>query len=728
MKYFLILFYGLLSLAAQAQSSVHGMVASQSHEPLIGATITILGTTNGTTTDVNGHFSLNVGPQTQIVVSYVGFETDTLSANTKAPMHIMLAEDNSELAAVTVESSSTFIDDREPIHAEVITEKELLKAACCNLSESFETNASVDVSFTDAVTGTKMIRMLGLDGKYTLINRENMPHIRGINSRAGLTYVPGTWIQSIDVGKGAGSVVNGYESMAGQINLELKKPESSEALYLNAYANSFGRMEVNANTAFDLNDKWSTALLTHANYFNNELDINDDGFMDLPKSRQINLMNRYKYQGDRVVGQIGFSAMKEDKAGGQLGFQLGENSLTSPEYGYSNEATRAEVFGKLGLLFPHAPYKGWGFLYSASYQKQESGFGRNQYVGEEQTIYTNLIHQNIFGNTFHQYKTGASLMVDLFDEVYADSAYSRNEIVPGAFFEYSYIPNDQFTLVAGSRLDFHNLYGIYHSPRLHAKYSLPSATTLRAAAGKGYRTANIVPENNQSLVSSRRLIVEGGLEPEESWNIGGSVVQEIPVGDKPVYLTVDYFHTLFQNQVIADLDQNPGEIRFYNLDGKSYAGSFQVEAAYKISDQVSTKAAYKYYDVKTTINGQLQQLPFVSKERLFWNASYASKYEIWKADLTMQWYGKKRLPDTSQKPQEYQLAGYSPDFTTVNAQVSRAFRWGNVYLGGENLLGFRQNSPIIDPQNPFDDNFDGSLVWGPVAGRVVYFGARFKIN
>lgn len=730
MKLFLINLLCLTALPMLGQQmTVKGMVADMDHEPLIGATIYILGTETGTTTDVTGHFQINIThPNDKLIVSYVGFRPDTLAAVTSRPMHILLAESNSELGAVTIQSSSTFIDNVEPIHAEVITEKELLKAACCNLSESFETNASVDVSFTDAVTGTKMIRMLGLDGKYTLINRENLPAIRGLNSRQGLNYIAGTWIQSIDVGKGAGTVVNGYESMAGQINVELKKPESSESLYLNSYVNSFGRAELNANTAFKLTDKISTALLTNVQLFNNEVDVNDDGFMDLPKTGMVNVLNRYKYSGDRIESQLGFNISHSETAGGQLGFDFNEDAATSGQYGYANEAMKAEVFGKLGVLFPEAPYKGWGFIYSASIQKQDMAFGRTSYSGNEKTIYTNMIHQNIFGSTFHQYKLGASFLADIYDETYADSTFIRNEIVPGTFFEYTFLPNDDFTLVAGSRLDFHNLYGIYFTPRLHLRYQLLPTGTLRLSAGKGYRTANIIPENNQALISSRRLVVEEALQPEESWNFGGSYVQELQVANRKVNLTADYFHTRFQNQVITDLDQNPGEVRFYNLDGRSLANSFQLEAGVALTDRLSTKAAYKYYDVRSTINGKFQPVPFIAKDRLFWNLSYSSKYDIWNADLTGQWYGRKRLPDTQLKPEEFQKPDYSPDFITVNAQVSREFRWGNVYLGSENLLDFRQDDPIVNPDDPFSTDFDGSLVWGPVAGRVIYFGARYRIQ
>ncbi|MEM8568302.1 MAG: TonB-dependent receptor [Bacteroidota bacterium] len=709
--------------------SVNGVVVDQELEPLIGATILELGTRNGSVTDINGRFQLTLRTKiNKLVISFTGFKTDTIAANLTEPMRITLSENVSELGEVVVTSSPTFMDQLESKHVEIITEAELNKAACCNLSESFETNASVDVSYTDAVSGAKTIRMLGLDGRYVQINRENTPHIRGLIGRYGLGYIPGTWIQSIDVGKGSGSIVNGYESMTGQLNVELKKPETSEALYLNGYVNSFGRMEANANHARDLSDKWSTAFLFHGDYFSNEIDNNNDGFLDLPKSRQFNLMNRYKFMGDRLRNQIGIQVMRDEKAGGQLGYGFGDDFQNSTPYGFMNNTTRVEVFGKTGLLFPQKPYKGWGFIYSGSYTDINAGFGRNEYLGTEKTGYVNAIYQNILSNSFHQYKAGASFLIDDFEEVYADSAFSRQEVVPGVYYEYSYLPGEKFSLILGGRIDFHNLYGNLYSPRLHTRYQLSDKTSLRLAAGRGYRVANPIIESSNILVSSRQLVVQEAPEPEISWNLGGSLVTNLKLGHEDLNLVFDYFYTNFENQLIYDMDQSSDNLFIYNLNGDSYAHSFQVEAKYALNQFLEVKAAYKFYDVRTTIAGRLQEVSFVSRDRFFLNASYATKYDKWKADITVHWYGQKRLPDTGDKPVELQRQAESPDYFHINAQVSRGYRWGSIYLGSENLLGFTQDDPIIDANNPFGEDFDASIVWGPIVGRMVYAGVRYKIK
>lgn len=720
-----------ISLCAQAAISqtLTGSVIDNTGEPLIGATVLESGTQNGTITDVEGKFSLELSsPQSMLQISFTGFESKLVKPNFKSIMRIEMTESSESLNDVVVTGSSTFMDDLEAKHVEVISSAELTKAACCNLSESFETNASVDVSYTDAVSGAKTIQMLGLDGRYVQTNRENIPHIRGLISRYGMGYVPGTWLQSIDVGKGAGTVVNGYESMTGQLNVELKKPENSEKLYLNGYVNSFGRAEVNANHATDLNDKWSTALLLHSNYLGTEIDGNDDDFMDLPKSRQINFMNRYKYMGDRIRSQIGLQVMHDDKAGGQLGFGFGDDFKTSPMYGFSNQTTRVELFGKTGVLFPNKPYQGWGFMYSGAYTDIDAGFGRDDYSGQEKTIYGNAIYQNIIGNSFHQYKAGVSMLYDDFNEVYVDSAFARTEIVPGAFFEYSFLPGDNFSLIAGGRADFHNLYGTFLTPRLHTRYQLTEHTAVRLAIGRGYRVGNPLVENINALVSNRQFMVTEELNPEISWNMGGSVTTKLDVGDRHINLIGDYFYTTFENQLIYDMDQNSHRVTIYNLDGQSYAHSFQIEAKYQLNEFFGLKSAYKYYDVRTTIDGQLRHVPYISKNRLFLNASYSTKYDKWKADATLQWFGSKRLPNTSDKPTEFQLGSRTKDFLLLNTQVSRGFRWGSIYLGSENLLNFTQSNPIVDAENPFGNEFDASMIWAPITGRMIYVGFRYKIE
>ncbi len=733
---FTLLIITMSSVLALAQSTVKGKIISNTDEALIGATVQLLGKSQGTISDTEGLFQLHdVEPTAKLVVSYIGYKTDTLNPIFDKEMVITLFESDESMSEVLIRGRSESIVEEAPFLNILITEAELQKAACCNLSESFETNASVDVSYADAVTGTKMIQMMGLDGRYVLISREGIPTIRGLNSRQGLTYVPGTWIQSIDVGKGAGSVINGYESMTGQINVELFKPESMDKWYLNAYLNSFGRLELNANRQIPISEKWSSGILFHASQLSSEIDGNEDGFMDLPKTRQINLLNRYKYEGDRLMAQIGFNLFLADNAGGQMGFGFQDDLATNSRYGYQLNTRKAEVFGKLGMIYPSKPTQSWGLQYSLSHQDFEGGAGRRLYSGSETTAYTNFIYQNIIGNSFHQYKTGASFLYDDFEEQFStnssnglDSTFLRTEKVPGIFFEYNYIPNDKVTIVAGTRTDFHNLFGTYFTPRLHARWAFTPNLTLRGSIGKGYRTPNALMENSMIWVSSREILFNAKLQPEVSWNTGLSLAGNFDIRKKPLIVVADYFYTDFQSQLVYDQDVSSSLLVIDNLQGESFAKSFQIEASYPIAQNLEVKAAYKNYQNLMTTNGVLQQVPYQSQDRFFLNMAYATKYEKWKADMTINWNGAMRLPNTDDSPMDFQLASKSPDFFLVNTQISRGFRWGSIYLGGENVLNFKQDNPILDAQNPFGPNFDASMTWGPVAGRVIYTGFRYKIN
>ena len=615
----IILFIGCLIAPALsfAQNSIKGKVQSASKEPLVGASIKVLDKNQGAITNLDGQFELeNVQKSDRLIVSYLGYEADTLTPVFGQTMLITLQESGEALEGVTVRARSESVVDEAPFLNILITENELQKAACCNLSESFETNASVDVSYADAVTGTKMIQMMGLDGRYVLISREGIPNIRGLNSRLGLTYVPGTWIQSIDVGKGAGTVINGYESMTGQINVDLFKPESMDTWYLNGYLNSFGRVEINANHQIPISERWSSGVLFHASQMSSEIDGNDDGFMDLPKTRQLNFLNRYKYEGDRLMAQIGVNLFMSDNAGGQKGFDFNSDLATSNVYGYEMDTRKAEVFGKLGMIYPDKPTQSWGFQYSLSYQDFNGGAGRRIYQGIEKTAYGNFIYQNILGSSFHQYKTGVSFLYDDFEETFdsnspsgLDTAMYRTEKVPGLFFEYNFIPNEKITVVAGARTDFHNLFGTYFTPRVHARWEVIPNWTVRGSVGKGYRTPNALMENSSVWISSRELVFNAELRPEESWNTGVSLAGNFTIADRPLSVVTDYFHTNFINQLVYDRDVSSEKLVINNLHKGSYANSFQIEASYPISEKLDAKAAYKHYEMMMTTNGKLQQMP-----------------------------------------------------------------------------------------------------------------------
>jgi outer membrane receptor for ferrienterochelin and colicins len=725
---------GLVCVAGpMSAQALKGRVLEQKETgpvPLIGANVVWQGTAAGTSTDAEGRFSLPTppSPASAIIVSYIGYLPDTVSVTGQTEVQVFLSP-SSTLGEVTVVGQENTFSAITPTHAQVITSRDLEKSACCNLAESFETNASVEVTMADAVSGAKQIQMLGLDGSYTLMTTDNVPALRGLATPFRLNYLSGTFIDAIDIIKGTGSVLNGYESVSGQVNIRLKDPEKSERVYLNLYGNDLAKFDANLNVSATLNPKLNTILMLHTDHLGNRADRNGDGFMDLPLSTQYNLFNKWKYQtGKNIVSEIGIGALREKRVGGQTGYTEG-TALHSAFYGTESETDRVTGYTKSSYTFADKPYQSVGLILSGTGHDFRSVYGRRTYDGWQRTGQANLIFQSVIGNTAHTYKTGLSYLVDHYQENLQDTTLARAESVPGAFFEYVYQNFTNLTVVGGLRADYHNLFGPVFTPRFNLKYDLNPNTILRMAAGKGFRVANPVAENVASLVSNRYLVFSEQLQPERAWNMGGSLTKYFEVDGRPGAFVADYYYTTFQNQVVVDMYSSPHELRFTNLQGRSFSKSFQAELQYEALKGLNLKTAYKYYDVRTTYSGQLLQRPFMPNHRFFFNAGYATAFDKWKFDFTTQLYGSRLVPLMNHTPGRPEIGTESARaYTTLHAQVTRAFKRWDLYVGGENLTNFRQQNPIIGADDPFSSGFDAAMMWGPVLGRVVYAGLRFKID
>ncbi len=750
-------FSARLLLAQKLMGLVVEKNAEGVDEPLTGANVVWLGTSKGTSTGENGVFMIDrVEGANRLIVSFIGYRSDTLTIADQTSVKITLQSDQ-VLKEVTVHGwkPATGIDQSRGINTVIMTEKELFKAACCNLSESFETNPSVDVSFTDAITGTRQIQMLGLAGPNTMISIENMPGVRGLASSQGIQFIPGTWINSIQVTKGVGSVVNGYESIAGQINVEMKKPQESEKLFINGYVNQSARSEMNLNYSLVTGDKWATTFLLHGSTRPIEMDENDDYFLDFPTGSQLNFINRWVYNNNKgLLGQVGIKILTDGKQGGQTGFNPEQDKFTTNRYGFEINTKRYEAWGKIGYQFVGKPYKSVGLQLSGIKHDHESYYGLNLHDGDEKSFYSNLIYQSIISNTSHKFKSGLSFLYDDFDETLevangielegsspvASTTFDRTEIVPGAFFEYTYDDLKNFSAIAGIRVDQHNLFGTIFTPRLHLRYNLTPTTTLRVSAGKGTRVANIVSENSGVLVSARAFVLSDfqtkkayGFKPDVAWNYGLNFSQDFMLDYRAGSFTVDYFFTDFQNQVVLDLDRTAREARFFGLNGKSFSHSLQFQVDYELMRRFDLRMAYRWLNVKTDYTEGLLVKPLIAEHRAFVNLAYETKSN-WKFDFTVQWLGKQRIPDTSQNLTEYQLPGYSPDYFLMNAQITKDFgdKW-SVYLGVENIGDYKLDNPIVASSDPFglttvQNDFDASMVWGPIFGRMAYAGFRFRIK
>ena len=742
----IIIIFLVLPLFLFSQETLTGMIMDKNNPKdnlgVFGANVYWLNNSIGATTNEKGWFTIPYKKSyKKLVVSYVGYKTDTLNISDLEPIHHFITLEN-ELEEVTLKSKKkatqrSFIQTKNVF---TVNSAELLKAACCNLAESFETNPSIDVNFSDALTGTRQIQMLGLKSPYLLITQENIPSIRGAGQVFGLTFTPGTWVESIQITKGAGSVINGYESISGQINAELVKPLTDNRIFLNAYGSLGGRYELNSHLNHKISDKWQTGIYIHGNYRNTKFDRNKDGFLDNPLISQVNVMNRWQYL-DAEKGWVSFinvRFMDDSKQTGQNNFDPLVDKGRSEVWGGEIDTKRFDSSLKLGYVFPQLPFQSFGFQFSYSNHDQDSYFGLKTYDINHQSVYSNLLFNSIIGDTRSKFTTGLNFTYDIYDEFVNSINFSRKEKSFGGFFEYAYDNSDNFSFTSGVRIDTHNLLGTYITPRLHIRYVPWEKGVLRASIGQGRKSGNVFAENQQLFASTRQIDIQSsggkiyGLDPEVAWNYGLSYLQGFNLFNRKGDITFDYYRTHFQNQVVVDWE-NPQRISFYNLDGESYANSFQTEVNYYVDDFTSLRLAYKFYDIETDyFSGKLSK-PLTPNHRLFANISYETKkindIKQWKFDLTYNFIGEQRLPDTSTNPVEYQLGEYSNSYSLLNTQITKVFTEKfEIYFGVENLTDLKQKNPILASDDPFGDSFDSTIIYAPIFGRMLYSGLRFKIN
>lgn len=734
MKYIFLIFFSLLLYPVQAK--VRGVVKDNAGAPLPGANVAWVNTKVFAVTAEDGSFSVDKPKDSEtLVISYIGFENDTIHVDSEnVKLEIVLREGLSlgEVNVVRRRFGTTKLRS-SAMNVDIISSAELSRAACCNLGESFVTNPSVDVSYSDAATGAKQIKLLGLSGTYVQMMTENIPNYRGAAAPYGLGYVPGPWMQSIQVSKGSSSVKNGYESITGQINVEFKKPQLPEADWVSAnlFASSTGRYEANADATLKLSKRWSTSLLAHYENETMAHDANHDGFADIPRVEQYNLWNRWAYMGDHYVFQAGIKALSEWRNSGQVnhGGNPGQEL-----YKIGIDTRRYEAFTKNAYIFNKEKNTNLALIFQGTFHNQDAVYGHKLYDVDQTNVYASLLFETEFSKQ-HSLSTGLSFNYDGYDQRYRltnDVELPRlksfeKESVPGAYVQYTYNLEDKLILMGGIRGDYSSMHGFFVTPRAHVKYNPNEFVNFRLSAGKGYRTNHVLAENNYLLASSRKVRIAGDLDQEEAWNYGASISSYIPLFGKTLNLNAEYYYTDFLKQVVVDMDTDPHEIAFYNLNGRSYSHVFQVEANYPLFKGFTLTAAYRFTDAKTTYNGELKERPLTSRYKGLVTASYKTPLEIWQFDATLQLNGGGRMPS------RYILEDGTPSwsarygsFEQLSVQITRYFRHWSIYVGGENLTNFKQKNPIIDAANPWGENFDSTMIWGPVHGAKAYIGIRFN--
>lgn len=633
---------------------------------------------------------------------------------------------------VTRRADTRRVSRVDPTNTEMISGKELFKAACCNLGESFTTNPSVDVSYNDAATGARQIKLLGLAGTYVQMLTENIPNFRGSALPYGLGYIAGPWIQSLQVSKGASSVKNGYESISGQINVEIKKPQAQQEVFANAFADINGKLEINANANQYLSKDVSAALLVHGEKVTTEHDSNHDGFMDMPGVDQVAVMNRWAWGSEKYKGQAGVKFLAEERRSGQTSKHV-IPSGDMPIYYIGINTVRWEAFSKNAYIYDPANGGNVALILSGSNNNLHSDYGHKYYHVAQANFYGLLMWEREWTKA-HSISVGVSHNFDRYSQAARftheyDGAIERwKEIegVTGVYGQYTFNADSKLLLMGGMRYDYSTLYGSMFTPRVHARWNVSDAVSLHASAGRGYRAPHIMAENAFLLASSRKFVFETGVHQEEAWNYGAGASFTWYIANKPLKLSGEYYYTDFSHQLLVDMDTDPQTVYFRDLDGSSYSHTLQVEATYPLIPDMSVTAAYRFTDVKVDYGRGLVRKPLTSRSKGLFTVSYAPMMGLWQFDVTCSITGGGRMPSPYvMKDGDLSWRSTYNPFAQLNVQITRNFRHWAVYLGGENLTNYKQKRPIVGAENPWDTGFDATMVYAPLHGANVYVGFRY---
>ena len=752
--------------AQTVKGSVSGSRSGSANEALPMATVHWMGGTHAAYTDDRGFFSIDrrANDTRLLIASFIGYKSDTINVVDFSKEILFTLKEQNELdaAVVTGRQEVNFLSRIAPIRTEVITAAGLCKMACCNLAESFENSASVSVGYADAVTGARQIRLLGLSGIYTQMSDENRPTMRGLLTPFGLGFVPGQWLESIQIAKGPGSVINGYEAITGQINMEYRKPVTEVPLFVNLFFANSLRTEANIASSLQLNPKWSTALFGHFSTDPKPHDGNHDGFVDEPLTFQYNFANRWLYVADNgAQWRFGFRALHETREAGQNDHtvQPSVSSHLAPLWKSNIKNQGINLYSKVGIPLKKpgtetaATAPNVALVVDYTYHELDSYFGvkEKSYNAVENSFFANLMLQFGIGEA-HRFNFGLSGHYDHISEDLSQSfanpglthpaiepfplfsVLGRKEHAWGAYGEYTYNQMDKFLFVLGARMDYNNLYGWLFTPRANIKYDFTENIVFRASGGKGYRTPNLIADNLGVLSTGRWLMIDPALNMEQAWTYGLNLTGYFPLGyGQKSSLSFDFFRSDFTKQVLVDQERDLNYVWFYNLDGPSYTNTYQVDLMLEPIERLSILTTFRYTGSKIHLAGLGSvERPLMSKYKGVLNIQYATRMNIWTFDATAQLNGPSRIPwfanETPTTPTSASFdAEYSPVYPMFYAQITRKLKNVDIYVGAENLFNYRQPHPIIEAQNPFSRDFNATAVWGPLMGRKIYVGLRFSL-
>ena len=682
--------------------------------------------------------------------------SDTVWNQVKADTSGIYGDRQDSLSATVFvgKQAANYLSKGKELRTEVISTAGLRKLACCSLAESFENSASVTVGYSDAITGARQIRLLGLSGIYTQMLDENRPTMRGIASPFGLSYVPGQWLESIQVAKGLSSVTNGVESITGQINTEYLKPTDEKPLYVNTSVMNDTKTDFNIASSLQMGEKWSTVLLGHVSGNFKTFDHNHDGFMDDPQMLQFNFANRWFYYGDKAQVRFGIRALHDDRQGGQAGYDHETYRLdTSSPWGSDISNSLFNAYVKVGVPLVEDNSRNFAIVADYTLADIDSWFGASSYKATQNSTFVNLLYQNDFSDT-HKLTLAFGGTADRYDETLVRTVREqsrRSGDTSNGFYnmglsgEYTFHAGDKFSSIAALRGEWYNGDGIKIVPRLTLKYAPVDFLVMRANGGRGLRRSLPLTDNIGVFSTGKSFI--GTYDShvlEDAWTFGGNLTFYLPFGVSKdnTYLSLDYFGTRFAKQMIVDYEHVPNAIDFYTVNGgHSYTNSYQADFNIEPFRRFTLTATFRYTDaMEDLVYRGMSEKPLVSRYKGVLNLQYATNLSKWIFDFTASLNGKARVYDFMKGIRDNDgnvlyKEGYSPAYPLLYLQVTRKFKGFEVYLGAENLGNFRQDKVIlgadagshpgmVDPSSP---SFDASGIWGPIMGTKVYLGVRYTL-
>jgi outer membrane receptor for ferrienterochelin and colicins len=743
MKYtFISICFFLISLPTLAQSvTISGTVKdAETREPLMFATVQIKGSSIGTTTNEQGHFSVDAPKELttngKLIVSYVSYTPDTLALHARQSKYtILLRKDFKALQEVVVVSGTMKEVSKmnSPIPVEIYSPALFLKNPTPSIFESLGMVNGVQPQLNCNVCNTGDIHINGMEGPYTMILIDGMPIVSSLSTVYGLSGIPNSMVKRIEVVKGPASTLYGSEAVGGLINIITKDPSTSPIFHTDISATSL--LEYNA----DISTKWSlkkTQALLGINYFNfnNKIDVNNDNFTDLTQQNRISIFNKWDFhRQDNRQASVAFRYVYEDRWGGVLNWTKNDRGSESI-YGESIYTNRAELIGNYQLPIKQKII----FDYSYNYHLQDSYYGKVKYLADQQVAFGQFRwdkkvgkHDLLLGLPFRYVKYDDNTPGTASEDTVHVSNKPMYTFLPGIFVQDEIGLNEKVTILTGLRYDRHNHHGNIVSPRVSLKFSPDKNNTLRLSTGNGFRVVNLFTEDHAALTGARQVIIESELKPEESWNVNLNYASNIAHSSGFIGLDASVFYTYFTNKIVGDFHTDPEAIIYNNLQGHAISKGITLNTDISFMSRFKIITGVTFMDVYQVEKTGAEDIKMPQLFAPKVSGTYALSYSLDKLgltfDLTGRLNGPMHLPTARENGDE--RPGKSPWFTIMNFQITKTSNTGwEFYLGAKNLLNFMPKDPIFYWQDPSAPEFDTSYNYAPVQGIKGFAGIRYTIQ